>query len=77
MSIEPTPFKPKVERQREILYGTPGITIYRDGKPVLWVPDDFGSLTKRLLPKDLEALLKELKKYLAPPGLGGQNQLTK
>ena len=67
MSIEPTPFKPKVERRREILYGTPGTTIYKNGKPVLWVPDDFGSLTKNLQPKDLEALLTELKKYLEPP----------
>jgi hypothetical protein len=66
MSIEPTPFKPKVERRREILYGTPGTTIYKNDKPVLWIPDDFGSLTKNLQPKDLEALLTELKKYLEP-----------
>ena len=64
MSIEPIPFKPKLERRREILYGTPGTIIYKDDKPVLWIPDDFGSLTKNLPPKDLEALLKELKKYL-------------
>ena len=35
-----------------------------DGKPVLWVPDDFGSLTRDLSYKDLEALQKELRKYL-------------
>ena len=64
MSTEPTPFKPKIERRREILYGTPGIVIYRDGRPVLWVPDKFGSVTKNLSHRDLEALQKELKKYL-------------
>jgi len=64
MSMEPTPFEPKVERQREILYGTPGTVIYKGGRPVLWIPDDFGSLTKNLAYKDLEALQKELKKYL-------------
>lgn len=64
MSIEPTPFEPKVERRREILYGTPGIVIYRDGRPVLWVPDDFGTLTRKLSYQDLEALHKELRKYL-------------
>jgi len=60
----PTPFESKIERRREILYGTPGIVIYRDGRPVLWVPDDFGSLTRDLSYKDLEALQKELRKYL-------------
>lgn len=64
MSFEPTPFEPRIERRREILYGTPGTAIYRNGRPVLWVPDDFGSLTKNLSYKDLEALQKELKKYL-------------
>jgi hypothetical protein len=64
MSTGPTPFEPKIERRREILYGTPGIVIYRDGKPVLWVPDDFGSLSGELSYRDLEALQKELKKYL-------------
>ena len=62
--MEPNPFEPKIERHREILYGTPGIVIYRDGKPVLWVPDDFGSLTRDLSCKDLEALQEELRKYL-------------
>jgi hypothetical protein len=64
MSIKSTPFESKVERRREILYGTPGIAIYRDSRPVLWVPDDFGSLTRDLSYKDLEALQKELRKYL-------------
>ena len=70
--MEPTPFEPKIERRREILYGTPGTVIYRDGKPVLWVPDDFGSLTRDLSYKDLEALQKEFKKYLQSesPGAG-------
>jgi len=68
MSIEPIPFEPKVERRRQILYGTPGNVIYKNSKPVLWIPDDFGSLTKNLSPNDLEALLKELRKYLASPG---------
>ena len=62
--MEPTPFEPKIERHREILYGTPGIVIYRDGRPVLWVPDDIGSLTRDLSYKDLETLQKELRKYL-------------
>lgn len=64
MPIEPNSFEPRIERRREILYGTPGIVIYRDGRPVLWVPDNIGSLTKDLSYKDLEALQKELKKYL-------------
>jgi len=64
MSMERIPYEPKIERCREILYGTPGVVIYRDGRPVLWVPDDFGSITKDLSYKDLEALQKELKKYL-------------
>jgi len=62
--MEPAPFGPKVERRREIVYGTPGTVIYKGGKPVLWIPDDFGSLTKNLAYKDLEALQRELKKYL-------------
>jgi len=56
MPAEPMPLKPKVERRREILYGTPGTIIYKDNRPVLWIPDDFGSLTKKLPPKDLKAL---------------------
>lgn len=62
--MERNPYKPKIKRRREILYGTPGIVVYRDGRPVLWVPDNFGSVTKELSYKDLEALQKELKKYL-------------
>jgi hypothetical protein len=34
--VEPTLFEAKIERPREILYGTPGIVIYRDGRPVLF-----------------------------------------
>ena len=64
MSFEPSPFEPKIERRREILYGTPGTAIYRDGRPVLWVPDDLGTLTRELSYKDLEALQKELRHYL-------------
>jgi hypothetical protein len=64
MSMEHTLYEPKVERHREILYGTPGILVYRDGRPVLWIPDNLGDLTKNLSYKDLEALQKELKKYL-------------
>ena len=62
--MERIPYEPKIERRREILYGTPGIVIYRDGSPVLWVPDDIGSITRNLSYKDMEALHKELKKYL-------------
>ena len=64
MSAEPNPLESKIERRREILYGTPGVVIYRDGKPVLWIPDNLGSLTKNLSYKELEVLKKELKKYL-------------
>jgi len=64
MTIDSTSFEPKIEHRREILYGTPGIVIYRDGRPVLWVPDNIGSITRNLSYKDLEALQKELKKYL-------------
>jgi hypothetical protein len=67
MSAEPMPVEPKVERRREILYGTPGTIIYKDNRPILWIPDDFGSLTKNLSPKDLKALWKELTKYLGSP----------
>mgnify|MGYP000167907185 CR=1 FL=1 len=68
----PNPFEPKIERRREILYGTPGIVIYRDGRPVLWVPDDLGSLTKNLSYKDLEALQEELRKYLQSSSPNGR-----
>ena len=63
MSFEQIPFEPNVERRREMLYGTPGVMIYRDGRPVLWVPDDFGSQTRDLSYKDMEALQRELRKY--------------
>ena len=62
--MDRTPYEPKIERRREILYGTPGIVVYRDGRPVLWVPDNIGSVTRDLSYKDLLALQKELKKYL-------------
>ena len=45
---------------------------YRDGRPVLWVPDNIGSVTRDLSYKDLEALQTELKKYFqatSPDGL--------
>ena len=58
------PIEPKIERSREILYGTPGTIIYKDNRPVLWIPDDFGSLIKNLPPEDLKALWRELTKYL-------------
>ena len=65
MSVEPIPFEPqRVERQRQILYGTPGTVIYRDGSPVLWIPDDFGSLTENLSYEELEKLMVELRRYL-------------
>jgi hypothetical protein len=70
--MEPNTFEPKIERRREILYGTPGIVIYRDGRPVLWVPDDFGSLTRDLSYEDLVALQKELRKYLYSSSLNGR-----
>ena len=72
MSFEPSPLEPKIERRREILYGTPGTVIYRDGRPVIWVPDDFGSLTRDLSYKDLGALQKELKKYLQSESSNGR-----
>ena len=58
------PSKPSIERRREILYGTPGIVVYKNGMPVLWIPDNFGSVTKNLPQRELEALWKEAKKYL-------------
>lgn len=64
MSSEPLPLKPKVERRREILYGTPGVTIYKNGNRFLWIPEKFGSSTKDISPRDLEALFRELKRYL-------------
>ena len=65
MQSERTPFESqKIERRREILYGTPGTTIYRNGKPILWIPDDFSSLTRNLPFKELKALQAELKRYL-------------
>jgi hypothetical protein len=67
MPAEPMPAESKVERRREILYGTPGTIIYKDNRPVLWIQDDFGSLTKNLPSKDLKALWKELIKYLGSP----------
>ncbi len=70
--MERIPYEPKIERHREILYGTPGIVIYRDGRPVLWVPDNIGSVTRNLSYKDLEALQKELKKYLQATSPDGQ-----
>jgi len=65
------PHEPNIERRREVLYGTPGIVIYRDGKPVLWVPDNIGKVTRDLSYKDLEMLQKELKKYFQSSSPGG------
>ena len=62
--MDRNPYEPKIERRREILYGTPGIVVYRDGRPVLWIPDNIGSITRDLSYKDLEALQKEIRKYL-------------
>jgi hypothetical protein len=64
MTTDSTPFGHNIERRREILYGTPGTVIYRDGRPVLWIPDSFGTITRGLSYKDLEALQRELMKYL-------------
>ena len=72
MPAEPMPLEPKVECQREILYGTPDTIIYKDNRPVLCIPDDFGSLTKNLPPEDLKALWKELTKYLGSPSPDGR-----
>lgn len=55
-----------LERRPEILYGSPGTGIYRDNRLVLWIPEDFDSLTKNLPPQELEALRKELGRYLGP-----------
>ena len=63
MSFEQSPFEPKIERRREMLYGTPVVMIYRDGRTVLWVPDDFSSQARDLSYKDFKALQKELRKY--------------
>ena len=66
------PREPNIERRRKILYGTPGIVVYRDGRPVLWVPDNIGSVTRDSSYEDLEALQTELKKYFqatSPDGL--------
>jgi hypothetical protein len=72
--MEPLPFKPKVERRREIVYGTPGVVIYKNDKPFLWVPDNFSKITKNLSAKNLAALYRELKKYLyADDLLSSQN----
>ena len=57
-------FGRNIERRREILYGTPGTMIYRDGKPILWIPDNFGTITRELSQKDIEAIQRELMKYL-------------
>ena len=64
MTMDSAPSGPSIERRREILYGTPGTVIYRDGRPVLWIPDDFGTITRELSYKDLEALQREIMKYL-------------
>ncbi|MFW6126267.1 MAG: hypothetical protein ACOC58_04100 [Chloroflexota bacterium] len=52
-----------LERRPEILYGSPGTGIYRDNRLILWIPDDFDSLTRNLPRKELEALYQELKRY--------------
>jgi hypothetical protein len=72
MSAESESSKPKIKRRREILYGTPGTVVYRDGMPVLWVPEELGSLTRDLTYRDLEAIQKELKKYLQSANPDGQ-----
>ena len=65
MAVEPIPPEPKnIERRREILYGTPGVTIYQNGQRVLWIPDNFGKLTGNLPSRQLETLFSELKNYL-------------
>jgi hypothetical protein len=72
MPAEPMPLEPRMERRQEIFYGTPGTIIYKDNRPVLWIPDDFGSLTKNLRPEDLKALWRELTKYLGSPSPDGR-----
>ena len=64
MRMDSIPFGHSIERRREILYGTPGTVLYREGRPVLWIPDSFGKITRELSYKDLEALQRELMKYL-------------
>jgi hypothetical protein len=66
MTQDSNQFGGNIERRREILYGTPGTVLYRDGRPVLWIPDSFGEITREVSYKDLEALQKELKNYLQP-----------
>jgi hypothetical protein len=62
--MDSTQFGHHIERRREILYGTPGTLVYRDGRPVLWIPVSFGTITRDLSYKDLKALQRELMKYL-------------
>jgi len=62
-----------LERRHEILYGTPGTAVYSDGRLILWVPEDFSSLTKNLPRKELEALRKELREYLEPQAADGED----
>ena len=65
MPLEPiSPEPQKIERKREIVYGSPGVTIYRNGRRILWIPDDFGTVTRDLPLKELKALHTELKHYL-------------
>jgi hypothetical protein len=68
--MDSTSFGHNIERRREILYGTPGTVIYRDGRPVLWIPDSFGKITRELSYQDLEALHRELMKYLKSENSG-------
>ena len=63
-----------LERRHEILYGSPGTAVYSDGRLILWIPEDFGSLTKKLPKKELEALSRELKKYLEPQASDGEGE---
>ena len=62
-----------LERRHEILYGSPGTGVYSEGRLILWIPEDFGSLTKNLPRKELEALRKELKEYLEPQAADGED----
>jgi hypothetical protein len=52
------------------LHGTPGTVIRRDGRPVLWIPDNLGKITGELSYRDLEALQGELMRYLKSDGPG-------
>jgi hypothetical protein len=63
-----------LERRHEILYGTPGTAVYSEGRLILWIPEDFGSLTKKLPRKELEALRKELKEYFEPQAADGEGE---